>query len=281
MAAITTVITGATSGIGQETARALARKGHGLYLLVRDITKGNALAQQLIKETGNREINCISCDLSDLQSVAAAADTLKSKLFAVNVLINNAGGMFAERQLSKDGHEMTFAVNHLGHFTLTRILMPLLLKGQARIINVSSSAHRVGKDNFDDIDYNNGYSAIRAYGTAKLYNIYFTKSLAEKYGQQGITAFALHPGFVNTGFGADMGGFAKLLLTLSRPFMISPERGAQTSVYLATQPGLHGKSGQYFVRKHPSPVSLTARNEESSQKLWAISEILLQKAGLL
>ncbi|MEO6150195.1 MAG: SDR family oxidoreductase [Mucilaginibacter sp.] len=276
MSATTTIITGATSGIGKATALELAKKGHALYLLVRDVVKGDELAQQLIKQTGNKEIYAVKCDLSDLHSVHIAAEKLKSRLLAINVLINNAGGIFPEHRFSKDGFEMTFAVNHLGHFALTEYLMPLLLKGQARIINVSSEAHQMSKPNFDDLKCENGYSAWKTYGTAKLYNIWFTKSLTEKYGDKGITAFALHPGLVKSGFGTGLSGLSRLLLTVVSPFMISPEKGAETTVYLATQPNLHTKSGQYFKKKKVAKSSKTANNAAGREQLWQLSEALIK-----
>lgn len=243
----TTVITGATSGIGKETALALAKKGHALYLLVRDMEKGEAARKEIIAATNNQDIFIVHCDLADLKTVKAAADILEAKLFAINVLINNAGGVFPTRQLSADGVEMTFAANHLGHFVLTLNLMPLLEKGQARIINVSSEAHKTGRIDFEDLMSEKAYSPMRVYGKAKLFNILFTKSLADLYKNKGITAFALHPGIVKTAFGKGLGGFGKLMLLLARPFMITPQQGAQTSVYLATAKKLDDKSGQFLM----------------------------------
>ncbi|MCD8740021.1 SDR family oxidoreductase [Mucilaginibacter roseus] len=277
MAAVTTVITGATSGIGKETALALAKKGHGLYLLVRDLVRGDELVRQLVEQTGNKEIFCIKCDLGDLHSVYTAAEKLKSKLFAVNVLINNAGGMFPQRELSKDGFEKTFAVNHLGHFALFQHLLPLLEKGQARVISLSSEAHRVGKVDFDDINSEKKYSPMRVYGMAKLFNIFFTKSVAEKYKDKGITAFSVHPGIVNTSFGAGTGGFTGFLLSLARPFMITAEQGAQTPVYLATQSGLHTQSGSYFKKCKVAGTSSAANDAAAREKLWQLSDDLLRQ----
>lgn len=272
MATKTTVLTGATSGIGAATALALAKKGHALYLLVRNTKKGDDLKQKLISQTGNKDIFIIKCDLSDLASVAVAADQLIAKLFNINVLINNAGGIVNQWQQSKDGYEMTFALNHLGHFLLTTRLMPLLEKGQARIINVSSEAHKMGKPDFDKLQDETRYSAMKAYGTAKLFNIYFTKSLAQKYAHKGVTAYALHPGIVNTGFGTGLSGLAKILLWLARPFMISPEKGAETTIYLATQPKIESKSGQYFKKKKTAKPAPAANNAHARNHLWALSE---------
>lgn len=276
MATKTTVLTGATSGIGEATALALTKKGHALYLLVRNTKKGDELKQSLINQTGNKDIYIIKCDLSDLASVAAAADELIAKLFNINVLINNAGGIVDQWQQSKDGFEMTFALNHLGHFLLTTRLMPLLEKGQARIINVSSEAHKMGKPDFDKLQDKKGYSAMKAYGTAKLFNIYFTKSLAQKYAGKGVTAYALHPGIVNTGFGTGLSGFGKILLWLARPFMISAEKGAETTIYLATQPKIESNSGQYFSKKKVAKPAPAANNTDARNQLWALSEELIK-----
>ena len=274
----TTVITGATSGIGKETALGLAKKDHTLYLLVRNTIKGDQLKQEIISQTGNKNIHVVKCDLADLQSVREAADELKSKLFAVNVLINNAGGIFDRRELSKDGFEMTFATNHLGHFLLTNSIMPLLEKGQARIINVSSEAHKMGKANFDDLQWEqHSYSPMVAYGMAKLFNLYFTKSLAEKFADKGVTAFAVLPGIVKTSFGVGMSGFSKILLWLAKPFMISPEEGAQTSIFLATEPGMDAKSCQYFIKKKIAKSSALSWSEANRNKFWDISKKLVGK----
>jgi NAD(P)-dependent dehydrogenase (short-subunit alcohol dehydrogenase family) len=275
----TTVITGATSGIGKETALGLAKKDHALYLLVRNVPKGEELKKDIISKTGNKNIHVVKCDLADLQSVRDAAAELNAKLVNINVLINNAGGIFAKKELTKDGFEMTFATNHLGHFLLTLSLMPLLEKGHARIINVSSSAHQMGKPNFDDIQWaHHSYSAWGAYGMAKLYNLYFTKSLAEKYADKGVSSFAVHPGLVKTNFWGGTSGFfngvAQLLLT---PFMISAAEGAKTSIYLATTPGMEAKSSQYFVKSKLAKSSVLSWSEANRNKLWDISKKLVGK----
>jgi NAD(P)-dependent dehydrogenase (short-subunit alcohol dehydrogenase family) len=270
----TTVITGPTSGIGKVTAQELAKKDHALYLLVRNTEKGEELRKELTAQTGNQAIHVIRCNLADLQSVREAADELKAKLFNINVLINNAGGAFHERTLSKDGFELTFAVNHLGHFLLTESLMPLLQKGHARIINVASEAHRSAKPNFDDLQMEKSYTGLKAYGIAKLFNIYFTKSLAEKYRQTGITAYALHPGVVLTNIWDGATGFLKVIIWLMKPFMISPEKGAETTIYLATQPKLEQKSGLYFKKCKVAKTAPNADNAAARNRLWEISEKL-------
>ena len=274
----TTVITGATSGIGKETALGLAKKDHALYLLVRNTIKGDQLKQEIISQTGNKNIHVIKCDLADLQSVREAAEELKAKLFAVNVLINNAGGIFDKRALSKDGFEMTFATNHLGHFLLTNNIMPLLEKGHARIINVSSEAHKMGKADFDDLQWEQrSYSAWKAYGMAKLFNIYFTRSLAEKFADKGVSSFALHPGIVKSAFWGGVGGFlSKVMELLATPFMISAEEGAKTSIFLATEPGMEAKSSQYFIKCKIAKSTVLAWSEANRNMLWDISKKLVK-----
>ncbi len=267
----TTVITGATSGIGKETALALAKQDHAVYMLVRNTEKGEQLKRELISETGNQAIFVVRCDLTDLQSVRDAADELKAKLFNINILINNAGGAFPERQLSKDGFEMTFALNHLGHFLLTESLMPLLQKGHARIINISSEGHKSAKPDFDDLQMEKSYTGLKAYGITKLYNIYFTKSLAEKYRQTGITAYALHPGVVNTNIWKEAKGFLRTIIWLLKPFMISPQQGAETTIYVATQPKLEQKSGLYFKKCKVAKTAPNADNAAARNRLWELS----------
>jgi NAD(P)-dependent dehydrogenase (short-subunit alcohol dehydrogenase family) len=273
-----TVITGATSGIGKETALALAKKDHSLYLLVRNTDKGEQLKQDIIGQTGNQSIHVVKCDLASVQSVRSAIVKLKSHLTTINVLINNAGGIFDEFELTADGFEQTFATNHLGHFLLTTSLMPLLLNGQARIISVSSEAHKPARSEWlnDPQFEHKEYSSFKAYALAKLLNIYFTKSLVDHFGAQGITAYALHPGLVDTGFGGSLSGLGKLLMKLARPFMITAAEGAQTSIYLATEPGIEDLSGQYFKKKKPAKTSSDAKYVPARERLWQLSEDLVR-----
>ncbi|GAA4085509.1 SDR family oxidoreductase [Mucilaginibacter panaciglaebae] len=277
MAITTTVITGATSGIGEAVAFALAKKDHALYLLVRNVQKGEEVKQRVVKETGNQDIHIIYCDLTDLATIVAAAEQLKSKLFNVQVLINNAGGMFNKFKLTKDGFETTFQLNHLGHFLLTERLMPLLEKGHARIINVSSAMHKTGKLDVEHINDRQRYAATKAYSNSKLFNIYFTKSLAGRYASKGITAFALHPGVVKTNFNTKLSGGLKFFFSLATPFMISAEKGAQTIVYLATAQKLQSKSGGYFVKQKAVRPAKIANDEAAREKLWSLSDNMVAK----
>ncbi|WP_374950848.1 SDR family NAD(P)-dependent oxidoreductase [Mucilaginibacter sp.] len=268
----TTIITGATSGIGKQTALELAKKDHAIYMLVRDVDKGEKVKEQLIELTKNKSIYVVECDLADLESVRRAALLLKGSLLAIHVLINNAGGIYNECDESKQGYEMTFAVNHLGHFVLLHHLLPLLERGHAKVINLTSEAHRFGKPRFKDMNWKSSpYSPFRAYANAKLYNIYFTRSIEAKYGPKGLTAFAAHPGIINTNFGEHLTGISKFLIGLTRPFMKSVVEGARTSVYLATTQRIDAKSGKYVKDKKVTNPSGTALDEASRNKLWQIS----------
>lgn len=275
----TTVITGATSGIGKETAKALAHDGYTLYLLVRNVKKGEKLKEELSAETGNKDIHLIHCDVSDMHSVQDAVEELKSKLSSINILINNAGSAFTKRYTSGDGFEMTFALNHLGHFLLTTGLLPLLIAGKARVINVASEGHKSARPDFDNLQMEHGYTAFKAYALSKLYNIYFTKSLAEKYGEDGITSYAVHPGVVATNIWNKVEGFAKVLLLVLKIFMVSPAKGAETNIYLATASNeeLKGKSGLYFKKKKVAETSAAAGDENARNTLWNISEHLVNQ----
>jgi NAD(P)-dependent dehydrogenase (short-subunit alcohol dehydrogenase family) len=271
----TIAITGATSGLGLITAQTLLEKGWKVIVIARNRKK----ADELFDFSEGSAASFVSCDLSDLSSVSQAADNILSSTAQLDVLLNNAGGIIENRELSKDGVEMTFQMNHLGHFLLTQKLINLLLKSKARIINVSSAAHQAGRLVLDDINWDNRkYNSMRAYGDGKLCNIYFTTELHRRYHEQGITSFCLHPGVVKTHFFDDIsGGLTKLLVGVMRPFMITPEKGAATQIYLATENGKLDKlSGRYFVKKKPSRISGVARNERHAQKLWEKSEELVK-----
>ncbi|SHN29646.1 NAD(P)-dependent dehydrogenase, short-chain alcohol dehydrogenase family [Cyclobacterium lianum] len=270
-------ITGATSGIGAEKVKALATNFDQVFLLVRNLGKARTLVQSLnIPEKDNKFIP-IHCDLADLSSVKKAADEIRSHTDSLDVLINNAGGIFPKRIQTKDQLELTFSANHLGHFLLTKELMPLLTKDQgARIINVSSEAHKAASVNWNDLQFEKGYSSFKAYANAKLFNILFTKSLAEKYGDQKIAAYSLHPGVVNTNFGEQSKGLFKLLLKLFKPFMISPKKGAETGIFLASTPKVPGENGAYFKKSKVARPSQTAESKKLRERLWERSEKLVE-----
>ncbi|WP_296620655.1 SDR family oxidoreductase [Marivirga sp.] len=265
----TIAITGATSGIGLATSEALLEKGYYLIFLVRNVEK----AQTVIVNLGKKEnVSIIKCDLADLKSVRKAGEELLQKTDKLDVLINNAGGTFNDRLESEDGFELHLAVNHLGHFLLSKILMPLLEKSNTKVINLSSEAHRTGNPNWSDLNLKKKYSTISGYGNAKLYNILFTKSLADK----GITSYALHPGVIDSGFGDSLPGFFKLIWKLGKPLMKSTREGASTSIYLATNDLPADKNGGYFKDKKVKKASSIANSKAARNRLWEESEKMVE-----
>ncbi len=271
-------ITGPTSGIGAETVKALHSKFDKVFLLARSEAKCKELIEELSPIGGKDKFEFIPTDLSSLHSVAKAADALLSKDLPIHVLINNAGGIFPKRHETKDGLEMTFSVNHLGHFLLTNHLVPLLEKAQgARIINVSSDAHKAAKPNFEDLQSKESYSSFPAYANAKLFNILFTKSLAERCSEKRIYAYSLHPGVVKTNFGNEFSGVFKWLIKLAQPFMIDAKKGAETTIYLALTPNLEKKTGAYFSKSKESKPTKMANSKRYRDLLWEKSEELVKK----
>ncbi|QKG57784.1 SDR family oxidoreductase [Hymenobacter sp. BRD128] len=273
------LVTGATSGIGEVTARELARQGAHVIILARNRQKAERTRQEIIATTGNQRVDVVLADLSLMQQVRDVAAQLHDKYPRLDVLVNNAGLMFgAERELSADGYEMTLATNHLGPFLLTSLLLDLLQKSPAaRIVNVASMAYRFSKPTLDDLQSERSYSPVWEYGNTKLWNIMFTQELAKRLREHGITNVttnALHPGAVATGYGQQTGGIISALLALGRPLMLSPEKGAETSLFLATDPGVAATSGGFFSKKKPEPVKSKFNTPGNNKKLWEISEAL-------
>lgn len=267
------VITGGTSGIGEVTVDHLAKSGWKVVLLARNEEK----AKKVITQINQEKISFIHCDLNDLSSVRNAADRVKEQLDRIDVLMNNAGGILQRRYLTKDGFEMSFQVNHLGHFLLTYLLMDLLMKSRSRVINISSEAHHAGNLNFNDLMWKKRrYSGFKAYGDGKLCNIYFSRELHRRYNSDGITSFSVHPGVVDTNFGSGSTGIINVALKLFKFFMISPEKGAETQIFLSTQENVERYSGKYFEKRKIKSTSDIARDDEKAQRLWEISEKLVQ-----
>ncbi|QKG53764.1 SDR family NAD(P)-dependent oxidoreductase [Hymenobacter sp. BRD67] len=253
------LVTGATSGIGEVTARELARQGAHVVILARNRAKAERTQRDIIDTTGNKHVDIVLADLSVLQQVRDVAAQIHDKYPRLDVLINNAGLMFgAERQVSADGNELTLATNHLGPFLLTSLLFDLLQKSPAaRIVNVASMAYRFSKPTLDDLQSERSYSPVWEYGNTKLWNIMFTQELARRLREHGITNVttnSLHPGAVATGYGQQSGGWLTAVLTLGRPFMLSPEKGAETSIFLATDAQAGTVSGGFYNKKKPEPV---------------------------
>lgn len=273
------LVTGATSGIGEITARELARQGAHVIILARNRSKAERTQREIIAATGNERVDIVLADLSVLQQVRDVAARLHDKYPRLDVLVNNAGLMFgAEREVSADGYEMTLATNHLGPFLLTSLLFGLLQKSPAaRIVNVASMAYRFSKPTLDDIQSERSYSAMWEYGNTKLWNIMFTQELAQRLREHGITNVttnSLHPGAVATGYGKQSGGWLSAVLALGRPFMLSPEKGAETSIFLASNGGVGTISGGFFSKKKPEPVKSSFNTAANNQRLWQMSEEL-------
>ncbi|MDX5477338.1 SDR family NAD(P)-dependent oxidoreductase [Fontibacter flavus] len=271
-------ITGPTSGIGEITFKKLASSAEQLFLLARNKEKATQLISELPKAHQEKVI-FVPLDLADLDSVIKASELIKSQSDFLDILINNAGGIFNKKHITKDGFELSLSANHLGHFLLTHHLMDLLLKSKSpKVINLSSEAHRAAKVNFEDLNYEkSNYASFNAYANVKLFNILFTKSLKEKYGEKGLQSFALHPGVVKTNFGQESGGIFKLFWKLATPFMITPEEGAKTTLYLAQTTLPNSFNGYYFKNSKPLTPSSTARSKEMRDQLWSLSEEKLAK----
>ena len=264
------IITGGTSGIGKATAEKLVTFGTTVVFLARDVQKAELVKRDILKTFPNGRIDIFEGDLKDLKSIKTAGEALKAKYPIIDILINNAGGVFSEFERTVDGFEVGFQVNHLGHFLLTQILLENLLKSpDSRIINLSSEAHRIGKFSVSNLNAEKKFSTWKQYGAAKLMNILFTKALANKNGEQGLMSFAVHPGVVKSGFGANNSGFLKYFNKM--PFLITPEKGAETSIYLATQSKEKLSNGGYYKRCQISYSSLESQDVVSQNQLWDIS----------
>ncbi len=269
----TFIVTGATSGIGRVTAEKIAAIGAEVILVARDRDKAIAAAAEISQRTGNLAISTYIADLSSQSDVRAVAAEISEAHPKIDVLVNNAGSMFTKRYESVDGIEMTWALNHLGYFLLTNLLLPnLKAAGKARIVNVSSDVHTRGVIEFDDLALARDYGWMKAYARSKLANVLFTFELANRLGDDGISANCLHPGVVGTNFGSGNGILYRTGFAIARPFILSPEKGAETSIYLATSDEVDGVTGKYFVKCMPVPGAAAAEDKELQQKLWQVSE---------
>ena len=271
------LVTGATLGIGKVTARALADKSATVVIVGRDAAKTAATVAEIQAQTGNPQVTSIVADLSSQAEVRRTAQEFLAQHDRLHVLVNNAGGMFTSRKVTVDGLEYTFALDHLGYFLLTNLLLPTLqASAPARIVSVASTAHTLGKIHFDDLQSTKGYNGLAVYGQAKLANVMFTYELARRLAGTGVTANTLHPGVVATGFAKNNGPILNFVMsTLARPFQINTEQGAATSIYLATSPEVEGVTGKYFIKSKPVKSSPASYVEADQQRLWEISEQLV------
>lgn len=266
------LITGATSGIGKATAFALAGKGAVTIIVSRDEEKCRNTQDQIIRETGNQKVDYFVADLSSQDQIRHLADECREKYQRLDVLVNNAGAFFWGRRESVDGIEMSFALNHLNYFLLTNELLDILKESApARIINVSSGAHRGQKMDFEDINLTDGYQAMKAYGRSKLANVLFTYELSRRLKGSGVTVNAVHPGFVDTNFAREGRSPFRFLIPVTQLFARSPEKGAETIVYLASSPEVEGVTGKYFKDKEPIESSPESYHQQTAKQLWEIS----------
>jgi len=267
------LVTGATLGVGKETALGLARKGAQVVIVGRDAARTRETAAWIAKESGNPQVDFLIADLSSQTEVRRLAAEFKAKYPRLDVLLNNAGAIFTKRETTVEGFERTWALNHLADFLLTRLLLDTLeASAPARIVNVASAAHTRGTIDFDNLQGEQKYSGIGAYSQSKLANILFTYALARRLQASGVTANCLHPGVVATGFGHNTPGLVRTLLSLARPFLITPEKGAATSIALASSPDVADISGKYFAKSKPIASSKLSYDEALQEKLWALSE---------
>jgi len=268
------IVTGANSGIGKETARGLARVGATVVLACRNRERGEAVRREIAAETGSPALAVMDLDLQSQASVRAFAREFTAKYGRLHVLVNNAGIFTAKRTLTEDGVETTFAVNHLSHFLLTNLLLPLLRQNPpSRIVNVASEASQMGRIAFDDLNLARRWSGFRAYCQSKLANILFAAELARRL-PADVTANALHPGGVRTNLARGEGGWFGVGFRLAWPFMISAAKGADTVIWLASSRDVDGVTGRYFERRRPIAPNPVARDASVARRLWNLSESL-------
>ena len=273
------LVTGATSGIGQVTATELAKMGAHVVILARNAEKAAAAQQEIKAAAGHDNVDVLLADLADLDQVRRAAAEFSARYPRLDILVNNAGLILgAQRQLSPQGLELGVATNHLGPFLLTSLLFEKLKASPAaRVVNVASTAYRMARPNLADFQSARRYGALGVYANTKLYNIMFTQELARRlrtHGIANVSTNALHPGVVASSFGSAANGLMSLFVQLGRPFMISTAKGAETSVFLASDPAVATTSGGYFDKKRAEPVKNSFNTPEHAQQLWELSEQL-------
>jgi NAD(P)-dependent dehydrogenase (short-subunit alcohol dehydrogenase family) len=264
------IITGANSGIGYHTSLGLAQKNATVVLVCRDLEKGKKALKEIKETTGSHSLYLMHCDVSSMKSINRFTREFQDRFTCLHVLINNAGAAFSRRQETEEGFEKTIATNYLGVFRLTKNLLPMLrLKTPSRIINISSGMHKTGKIDFDDMMFENRYKGMEVYASTKLMLTTYTYALAKRLEGTGITANVVEPGFVATNLGANMGGFwDKLAFTLVRPMQISAKKGAETSIWAASEVELEKVSGKTFSKKAEAKSAEITYDKEFQERLW-------------
>jgi retinol dehydrogenase 12 len=263
----TALVTGGTSGIGRVAARALKAQGFRVVVVGRDPKRLEALQAE--------GIETIHADLSLVSESRKAAREFRDRFGSLDVLLNNAGALFGEYQETSEGIERTFALDHLGYFVITTELLDLLRASHGRVVSVSSGAHQLGKLDFSDLQMKKKYKGLTQYSNAKLMNLLFSNELARR--EPSITSNALHPGAIASGFGATGGGWFGGLFKIMRPFLLTEEKGAQTSIWAASDPSLDKVTGKYFIKKREAKPAAAGRSADDARRLWSESEAMVQR----
>lgn len=275
----TCIVTGASSGIGKAAALELAARGANVVLVCRDADRGD-VAMREVASQGGGTVELFLADLSAQQDIRRVAAEILAKYPRVDVLVNNAGGIFGQRQLTADGLELTFALNHLAYFLLSNLLLERIrASAPARIINVSSGAHHMGRLDWDNLQGEQGYSAMRAYGLSKLANVLFTYELARRTAGTGVAVNCMHPGAVATSFAATGTKMMQTFFRLFKPLLRTPERGADTIVWLAASPEVEGVNGKFFMDRKETRSSRLSYDEQAARRLWDESARLVGLAA--
>jgi NAD(P)-dependent dehydrogenase (short-subunit alcohol dehydrogenase family) len=275
------LVTGFTSGIGNVTARELARAGATVVGVARDPARGQAAVAEIARATGNEDVHLLTCDLASQADVRRLAAGFRGRFDRLHVLVNNAGAVFGERSLTVDGIERTFATNHLAYFLLTQLLLdPLKAAAPARVVSVASVVHQTARLDFSDLEYaRRPYVPLEVYGATKLANVAWSAELARRLQGTGVTANSLHPGVFASHFGDSGPGWMRFGVKLVRPFITSSDKAAETTVYLASSPEVEGVTGKYFVKKRPAPTGKGAEDPELGRRLWAVSEEMVARSA--
>lgn len=268
------VVTGANSGMGMAAVKALADMGAKVLMLCRSEKRGNEALGKLL-EVAERKLELILCDLGDYESIRKCADFIEEKYGKVDILINNAGFIALDHQFTKEGIESQFGINHVGHFLLTMKLLPFMPEG-GRIVNVASGAHKTGKIHFTDINLTKGFNVVKAYSQSKLANVLFTRELARRLEPKKITVNCCHPGAVATNMGVNREtGFGKTITGMLKPFFQTPEQGASTAIFLATDDSVADITGEYFYKCKIAKSSKASKDMKLAEKLFAFTEDLV------
>ncbi len=272
----TAIVTGANSGMGMATARALLDEGATVIMLCRSEKRGKEAYEELTKD-GNSTTYLILCDLGDYGSIRNFVKQVKASFTRIDILVNNAGFISLDRQETKEGLERQFGINHVGHFLLTTELLDIMGEG-SRIVNVASGAHKTGKIHFDDINLHKGFNVIKAYSQSKLAKVLFTRELARRVKDRGITVNCCHPGAVATNIGIDRDtGFGRTVTRLLKPFFQTPAQGASTAIFLATDESVKDITGEYFYKCKIAKSSKRSKDMELAKRLFEFSEELVNR----